>query len=48
MDKLEGRVAFITGGASGIGLGMAKAFLAEGMKVSLADWNDDHVAKARA
>lgn len=48
MERLEGRVAFITGGASGIGLGMAKAFLAEGMKVSLADWNDDHIVRAKA
>ncbi len=48
MDTLEGRVAFITGGASGIGLGMGKAFLAEGMKVALADWSDDHIAKAKA
>ncbi|MFC3099979.1 SDR family oxidoreductase [Altererythrobacter lauratis] len=47
MEHLEGRVAFITGGASGIGLGMAKAFLAEGMKVSLADWSDAHIAKAK-
>jgi len=47
MEQLEGRVAFITGGASGIGLGMARAFLAEGMKVSLADWNDEHIAKAQ-
>lgn len=48
MENLEGRVAFITGGASGIGLGMGKAFLAEGMKVALADWSDDHIAKAKA
>ncbi|MCX7677425.1 MAG: SDR family NAD(P)-dependent oxidoreductase [Alteraurantiacibacter sp.] len=48
MEQLEGRVAFITGGASGIGLGMAKAFLAEGMKVSLADWNDAHIARAKS
>jgi NAD(P)-dependent dehydrogenase (short-subunit alcohol dehydrogenase family) len=47
MDHLTGKVAFITGGASGIGLGMARAFLEEGMKVSLADWSDEHIAKAR-
>jgi NAD(P)-dependent dehydrogenase (short-subunit alcohol dehydrogenase family) len=47
MQDLTGKVAFITGGASGIGLGMARAFLAEGMKVSLADWNDKHIAQAR-
>ncbi len=47
MEVMDGRVAFVTGGASGIGLGMAKAFLSEGMKVALADWNDNHIAKAR-
>ncbi|KRA84117.1 SDR family oxidoreductase [Altererythrobacter sp. Root672] len=47
MENLTGKVAFITGGASGIGLGMARAFLEEGMKVSLADWSDDHIAKAK-
>src|SRR6188768_2747546 len=48
MEHLTGKVAFITGGASGIGLGIARAFLEEGMKVSLADWSDDHIAKAKA
>jgi len=37
MDELTGKVAVVTGGASGIGLGMAEAFAAEGMKVVLAD-----------
>ncbi|WP_126174254.1 SDR family oxidoreductase [Altericroceibacterium xinjiangense] len=47
MQDLTEKVAFITGGASGIGLGMARAFLAEGMKVVLADWNEEHIARAK-
>ena len=47
MQDLTGKVAFITGGASGIGLGMARAFLEEGMKVAVADWSDEHIAKAQ-
>ncbi len=37
MEDLNGRVAVVTGAASGIGLGMAEGFLGEGMKVVLAD-----------
>ena len=37
---LHGRVAVITGGASGIGLGMARAFAGTGMKLVLADLDD--------
>ncbi len=37
MDDLRGRVAVITGGASGIGLAVAKACAAQGMKLVLAD-----------
>ena len=48
MQNIEGKVAFITGGASGIGLGMAKAFTKAGMKAVLADVRDDHIAETRA
>jgi NAD(P)-dependent dehydrogenase (short-subunit alcohol dehydrogenase family) len=37
MQDLNGKVAFITGGASGIGLAMARAFGREGMSVMIAD-----------
>lgn len=37
MDDLEGKNAFITGGASGIGFAIAKALLNEGMNVAIAD-----------
>lgn len=37
MKDLQGRVAVITGGASGIGRGMVEAFIDEGMKVVIGD-----------
>jgi NAD(P)-dependent dehydrogenase (short-subunit alcohol dehydrogenase family) len=37
MDDLQGRVAVVTGGAAGIGRALAERFLAEGMRVVLAD-----------
>ena len=37
MKNVEGKTAFVTGGASGIGLGMCQAFLEAGMKVVMAD-----------
>jgi NAD(P)-dependent dehydrogenase (short-subunit alcohol dehydrogenase family) len=40
MQQLAGKTAFVTGGASGIGLGMVRAFLAEGMRVAVADIHD--------
>jgi len=44
MRDLSGKVAFITGGASGMGLGMARAFAGEGMKLMLADVNEARLA----
>ena len=38
--NLEGKVAIITGGASGIGLAIAKDLFAHGVKVVIADWSD--------
>jgi NAD(P)-dependent dehydrogenase (short-subunit alcohol dehydrogenase family) len=48
MQNLQGKTAFITGGASGIGLGIAKALLGAGMNVVIADIRDDHLADATA
>ena len=47
MQDLAGKTAFVTGGASGIGLGIAKALLGEGMKVVIADVREDHLEDAR-
>ncbi len=48
MQDLAGKTAFITGGASGIGLGIAKAALGNGMNVVIADIRDDHLAEGEA
>ena len=46
MQELQGKTAFITGGASGIGFSMARAFGAAGMNVVLADINEDDLGAA--
>ena len=47
MQNVTGKVAFITGGASGMGLAMARSFSAAGMKVVIADIEDAALAAAR-
>jgi NADP-dependent 3-hydroxy acid dehydrogenase YdfG len=46
MENVEGKTAFITGGASGIGLGIAKACARYGMKVVIADSRQDALDEA--
>lgn len=46
--KLEDRVALVTGGASGIGLGIATALLRRGAQVVIGDIRADHMEKAAA
>jgi NAD(P)-dependent dehydrogenase (short-subunit alcohol dehydrogenase family) len=48
MKDVAGKTAFITGGASGIGLGMARVFVKAGMKVVIADLRQDHLEAALA
>jgi NAD(P)-dependent dehydrogenase (short-subunit alcohol dehydrogenase family) len=46
VKEVSGKVAFVTGGGSGIGLGLAKVFTAAGMKVVIADVRQDHLDAA--
>lgn len=48
MKEFAGRVAVVTGGASGIGRAMSERFAAEGMKVVLADIEQSALDKAVA
>ena len=48
MRELEGKVAFVTGAASGIGLGIAKALARAGVKVMLCDIEAVALETARA
>ena len=46
MTEVSGKVAFITGGGSGVGFGQARVFAEAGCKVAIADIRKDHLAKA--
>lgn len=48
MERLNGRVAVVTGGGGGIGKAMGQRFAAEGMKVVLADVQAEPLEKAVA
>ena len=43
---IKGKVALITGGASGLGLATAEKLLAAGSKIMLVDLNEDNIKKA--
>jgi NAD(P)-dependent dehydrogenase (short-subunit alcohol dehydrogenase family) len=46
ITDVKGKVAYITGGVSGIGLGIARVFHEAGMKVVLGYLDDQHVGEA--
>jgi len=48
VKELKGKVAVVTGGASGIGRAMAERFAAEGMKIVLADIEEGALSRAES
>ena len=46
--RLKGKKAIVTGGASGFGAGIVRAFIAEGASVVIADLNSDGAAALAA
>ena len=48
MEDVKGRTAFITGGARGIGLGIAGALARAGIKLAIADIDPDSLAAAKS
>jgi len=48
MKDLKGKVAFVTGGSSGIGQGIVKVLAAEGMKVAFSYRRQDHLDQTMA
>ena len=46
MEQIADKVAFITGGGSGVGLGQAKVFSGAGARIVIADIRQDHLDEA--
>ena len=46
MDQLPGKVAFVTGSAGGIGLGIARACAAAGMRIVLSDIDESRLEQS--
>src|SRR5262245_29427471 len=48
MGALDGKTAVVTGGGSGVGLAVARAFLADGANVAIAGRDADKLRRAAA
>lgn len=47
MEQISGKHAFVTGGASGLGLAIARRLAAEGAKLTIADFDKERLAGLR-
>ncbi|MEO8258569.1 MAG: SDR family oxidoreductase [Acidobacteriota bacterium] len=47
VDSLNGKVALVTGGSRGIGLAIASALVADGVRVMITGMSEAHLAEAR-